>query len=113
MRVSTTHEVTKLLEKALRKYAVIKETDVHDAIYKFIEELDSDFNAAEYGQSDDLQDKMALLETAMAEAEEEPDEDEVVVKEKDMDEEDNDDDDDDKDKVVDDDDDDTPDDDED
>lgn len=93
--MSTTHEVTKLLEKALREFApeLRKEPAVSDSVYALIEALDTDLEALEYGQSDEVGDKMAALEAAIVEANEPVDEEEKVVKEKDEDDEPNDDDD--------------------
>jgi len=78
--VSTVHAVTKLLDKALREFAVIKEPEVADAIYLLIEALDTDLEAAEYGQSEDVDDKMAALNAAMIETREVLDEAEGLPK---------------------------------
>lgn len=93
--MSTTHEVTKLLEKALREFAgdqLRKEPAVSDSVFALIEALDTDLEALEYGQSDEVGDKMAALEAAILEATELEDEDEKVVKDDKEDEELNDDD---------------------
>lgn len=92
--MSTTHEVTKLLEKALREFApeLKKEPAVSDGIYALIEALDTDLEALEYGQSDEVGDKMAALEAAIAEATELEDEDEKPAQDDKEEEEPNDDD---------------------
>jgi segregation and condensation protein B len=82
--VSATHAVTKLLEKSLREFADIKEPEVHDAIYNLINALDTDIESAEYGQSDDVDDKMAALNAAMIEAREVLDESEGLPKSKEV-----------------------------
>lgn len=77
--MSTAHEVTKLLEKALREFALPelnKEPAVKDGIFLLIEALDTDLEALEYGQSDEVGDKMAALEAAILEATELEDDEE-------------------------------------
>lgn len=69
-------DVTKLLANTLREFAEFKSEDVRDSVVSLIDALDADLEAIEYGQSDEVNDKMALLFAANGDAREELDEDE-------------------------------------
>lgn len=82
-------DVTKLLANTIREFASFKNEDVRDAVASLIDALDTDLEAIEYGQSDEVNDKMALLFAANGDAREELDEDEKpTVKDKSVKEED-------------------------
>lgn len=77
--MKTTHDVTKLLSSTLTKYWKCGEPEIYEATMKVVEALDTDLEALEYGQSDELGDKMAGLEAIINEIEELDPEDVVEV----------------------------------
>jgi len=85
-------DVTKLLSSTIKEFATFKDDDVRDGVLNVLEALDTDLEAIEYGQSDEVNDKMALLFAANGDARESAEEVEQVVskkvKEEDEDEED-------------------------
>lgn len=80
--MSVAHIVTKQLHITLHKYWKCDDPLIKDATNKLIEALDTDLEAVEYGQSDEVGDKLALLESAITEFEEsvEGDPEEIIEK---------------------------------
>jgi len=78
--VSPRQEVTKLLSLTLKEFAIFRDEDVRDGVFTLIDALDTDLEALEYGQSDEVTDKMALLFAANGDARELADEPTVPTK---------------------------------
>lgn len=95
-------DVTKLLSSTIKEFATFKDEDVRDAVINVLEALDTDLEAIEYGQSDEVNDKMALLFAANGDARELEDDDskEPAVAKKNVKEEDEDVDEDDEDEDM-------------
>lgn len=84
-------DVTKLLSSTIKEFAKFKDEDVRDAVLNVLEALDTDLEAIEFGQSDEVNDKMALLFAANGDAREsEEEKEEPAVKGKNVKEEDED-----------------------
>src|SRR5258706_15098858 len=63
-------DVTKLLSSTIKEFATFKDEDIRDAVINVLEALDTDLEAIEYGQSDEVNDKLALLFQANGDARE-------------------------------------------
>jgi len=84
-------DVTKLLSSTIKEFATFKDEDVRDGLLNVLEALDTDLEAIEYGQSDEVNDKMALLFAANGDARENEDiEEQPAVAKKNVKEEDED-----------------------